>query len=67
MILSTELCLLKIYLPHVIKESNKLDSEIRKSETYAFFQKMLQIFIRTTKNSTYKISEPLGKKLLTIL
>ena len=49
------------FSPYPIKEQNKLDPEIRNAETYAFFRKMLLHFMR---NSTYKIYDPLGIKLL---
>ena len=58
--------LLKIFfLLYVIKEWNKLDSEIRNAESYAFVQKMLLNFIGATGNSIYKIYNALGMKLLT--
>ena len=57
----------KNFLPCAIKEWNKLDSEIRNAKTYASFRKMLLIFIRPIGNSTYKIYDPLGIKLLTRL
>ena len=37
------------------------------AETYASFRNMLLNFIRPTGNSTYKIYDPLGIKLLTRL
>ena len=49
------------------REWNKLDPEIRNAETYASFQKMLLNFIRTIENSTYKIYDLLGIKLLATL
>ena len=55
------------FLPYAIKEWNKLDSEIRNAKTYASFRKMLLKFIRPIENSTYKIYDPLGIKLLTRL
>ena len=55
------------FLPYAIKEWNKLDPEIRNTETYASFRKMLLNFIRPTGNSTFKIYDPLGIKLLTRL
>ena len=55
----------KIYfLPHAIKEWNKLDPDIRNAETYASLRKMFLNFIRPIGNSTYKISDPLAIKLL---
>ena len=53
------------FLPYAIKEWNKLDCEIRNAKTYASFRKMLLKFIRPIGNSTYKIYDPLGIKLLT--
>ena len=55
------------YLPYARKEWNKLDPEIRNAETYASFRKMFLNFIRPTGNSTYKIHDPLGIKLLSTL
>ena len=55
------------FLPHAIKEWNKLDPEIKNAETYASFRKMLLSFIRPSGNSTYKIYDPLGIKLLSRL
>ena len=60
------LCHLKI-LPYAINEWNKLDPEIRNAETYASFRKMFLNFIKPTGNSTYKIYDLLGIKLLTRL
>ena len=60
-----ELCLLKIlFLPYVIKEWNKLDSEMRNTETYAPLREILLNFIRPMGNSTYKNYDPLGIILL---
>ena len=53
------------FLPYAIKEWSKLDPEIRNAETYTFFRKMLQNFLRPTGKATYKIYDPLGIKLLT--
>ena len=36
------------FLPYTIKEWNELDPEIKNTETYASFQKMLLNFIRPT-------------------
>ena len=55
------------FLPYEIKEWNKLDPEIRNAETNASFREMLLNFIRPIGNSTYKIYDPLGIKLLTRL
>ena len=55
------------FLPYAIKEWNKLDSEIRNAETYAFFKKMLLNFTRPIGNNTYKIYDSVGIKLITRL
>ena len=61
---SAELYLKNYFLPHKIKEWNKLGSEIRNAETYDSFRKMLLNFRRPIGRSTYKIYDPLGIKLL---
>ena len=61
---SAELYLKNYFLPHTIKEWNKLGSEIRNAETYDSFRKMLLNFRRPIGSSTYKIYDPLGIKLL---
>ena len=48
----------------MLKEWNKLDPEIRNFEAYDHFRKMLVKFIRTTGNSTCKIYDSLGIKLI---
>ena len=58
---------LNSFLLYAIKEWNKLDPKIRNAKTYASFRKMLLNFIRPIGNSTYKIYDPLGIKLLTRL
>ena len=55
------------FLLYAIKEWHKLDSEIRNSETYVSFRKMLLNFIRTTGNSPYNIYDLFEVKLLTRL
>ena len=56
------------FLPHALKEWNKLDPEIRNAKTHASLRKMLLNFIRPIENnSTYKIYNLLGIKLLTTL
>ena len=55
------------FLLCAIKEWNELDYEIRNAETYASFQKMPLNFTRPIRNSTYKIYDPLGIKILTKL
>ena len=53
------------FLPYAIKEWNKLDPKIRNAESYASFRNMLLNFIKLTGNSTYRIHDSLGIKLLT--
>ena len=48
------------FSPYPVKEWNKLDSETRNAEIYAFFQQLLLDFIRP-------IYDPLGIKLLTTI
>ena len=55
------------FLPYTITEWNKFDSKIRNAETYASFRKMLLNLTRSIENSTYKIYDPLGLKLLSRL
>ena len=55
------------FSPYAIMEWNKLDSEIRNADTYVSFRKMLLNLIRPMGNSTYKIYDSLGIKLLTRL
>ena len=55
------------FLPYATKKSNKSDPEIRNAEIYASSRKVLLNFIRPTRNSTYKIYDPLGIKLLSRL
>ena len=55
------------FLPYAMKECNKLVPEIRNAETNASFRKMLLNFKRPTGNTTYKIYDLLGIKLLTRL
>ena len=51
-------------LPYVIREWNKLDSEIRNAETYPSFRKMLLNFKASIGNSANKSYDPLGIILL---
>ena len=63
---SAELSFKNSFLPDAIKEWYKLDHEIKNAQTYSF-QKMLLNFLRPTGNSTYKIYDLLGIKILTRL
>ena len=53
------------FLTYAIKEWNKLDPKLRNAESYASFRNMLLDFIKLTGNSTYRIHDSLGIKLLT--
>ena len=64
---SAELCLLNFFLLYPIKEWDELDFKIRNAETYVSYRKVLLNFIRPTGNSTFKIYDLLGIKLLTAL
>ena len=61
------LCRTKIFknsiLPYTINEWNKLDPEIRRTDSYVGFRKKLLSFIRSMENKTFSIYEPLGIKL----
>ena len=52
------------FLPYAIKEWNKLVPEIRNAETYASFRIIFLNFKIRTGNTTYKIYDLLGIKLL---
>ena len=52
------------FLPYTINEWNKLDSDIRKIDSYVGFRKKLLSFIKPTKNKTFSIYDPFGIKLL---
>ena len=66
-ILPSSLLKIPFYHTYAIKEWNKSNSDIKNAETYASTRKMLANFIRPTGNSTYKVYDPLGIKLLTSL
>ena len=52
------------FLPFAITESNKLDSDIKNTDSHAMFRKKLLAFIRPLGNDTYGIYDPLGIRLL---
>ena len=47
-----------------LREWNKLDQEIRRTDSYVDFQNKLFSFIKPTNNKTLSIYDPLGIKLL---
>ena len=55
------------YFPSTIIEWNKLDSNIRNSETLNIFKSKILKFIRPTANSIFGCHNPIGVKLLTRL
>ena len=55
------------YFPSTIFEWNKLDSNIRNSETLNTFRSNIPKFIRPTANSIFDCHNPIGVKLLTRL
>ena len=55
------------YFQPTIIEWNKLDSNIRNSETFNIFESKIFKFIRPTANSIFGCHNPIGVKLLTRL
>ena len=51
-------------LPFTVNEWNKLDSDIKNSDSYAVFRKKLLAFIRPEGRSTYGIYDPFGVRLI---
>ena len=51
-------------LPFTVNEWNKLDSDIKNSDSYGTFRKKLLAFIRPVGNSMYGIYDPFGVKLI---
>ena len=49
----------KSFLPFTVNEWNKLNSDIKSSDSYATFRKKLLAFIRPVGNSMYFIYDPL--------
>ena len=48
------------FLPFTVNEWNKLDSDIKNSDSYAIFRKKPLAFIRPVGNSMYGIYDPFG-------
>ena len=55
------------YFPSTIIEWNKLDSNIRNSETLDIFKSKILKFIRPTASSIFGCHNPIGVQLLTRL
>ena len=51
-------------LPFIITEWNKLDTDIKNTDSHAVFRKNLLTFIRPLENDTYGIYDPVGVRLL---
>ena len=60
----TELHFRNSFLPFTVNEWNKLDSDIKNSDTYEMFHKKLLAFIRPVGNSMYGIYDLFGVKLI---
>ena len=52
------------FLPFTVNEWNRLDSDIKNSDSYIIFRKKLLAFIRPVGNSMYGIYDPFGVKLI---
>ena len=52
------------FIPNVINEWNKLDSDIRSSTSYNLFRNTLLKFIRPAQRKTFNINDSVGVKLL---
>ena len=52
------------FLPFTVNEWNKLNSDIKNSDSYEMFRKKLLAFIRPVRNSVYGIYDPFGVKLI---
>ena len=55
------------FFPSTVIEWNKLDSNIRNSESLALFKKRILVFIRPFANSTFQCNNPKRLKLITKL
>ena len=53
-----------LFLPFVITEWNKLDTDIKNIDSHAMFCKKLLAFIRPLENDTYGIYDTFGFRLL---
>ena len=52
------------FIPYVVREWNKLSTEIRNSTSFQQFRKSLLSFIKPTCSSLFSIHHPVGVKLL---
>ena len=52
------------FIPYVVREWNKLSTDIRNSTSYQQFRKSLLSFIKPTCSSLFSIHHPVGVKLL---
>ena len=52
------------FIPYVVREWNRLSTEIRNSASYQQFRKSLLFFIKPTCSSLFSIHHPVGVKLL---
>ena len=52
------------FLPFTVNEWNRLDSDIKNSDSYGIFRKKLLAFVRPVGNSMYGIYNPFGVKLI---
>ena len=52
------------FLPYTINEWNKLDPEIRRTDSFVGFRKKVLSFIKPMDNKTFSIYDPFGIKLL---
>ena len=55
------------FFPSAVTEWNKIDKNIRKSESFNIFKKNILRFIRPSQNRVYNCHKPNGIKLLTTL
>ena len=55
------------YFPHIILEWNKLDMQIRRSESFLSFENSLLNIDRPTAKPTYNLHNSIGLKYLTRL
>ena len=58
---------IKTIFPSTITEWNKLDRDIRNSDSLNVFKLSLLKFVRTVENSVFEINNPHGLELLTRL
>ena len=56
-----------IFFPSTVTEWNKLDRDIRNSDSLNVFKLSLLKFVRPVANSVFEINNPYGLKLLTRL